>query len=519
MKKIFIIAAVFFIALGSGCKKFLNVDSLDSLSGNNFWKTRQDMESFTREVYRLFREGVAIRSGLIMVGDLRCMPVGPGAYPPRGDFSLLANNQIKTLVTTKREQNNVDTYWQLHGAWDYIGDWSPIYKVVQSANILFDKAPSVKASDASITDAMVKRYQAEAVFMRCVSYFFMIRLFGDVPYYTDAYNDAPLPRTRDVEVAKACLAELEAYKEYLPWTPDDPANRAVRAMRGSALALEMYFNMWLAGIDPTNAKSYYEETDRLGDELRSSGAYRLLPLSDIALVFAGRSEEGLFEVPQNVNYGDVLGNIRRTFTGAVLHYPYIQLNENSSKSELTYTNGYLKKLYPDDVTDGRKTKWFDKNIYNEDGTMQCFKFFNLALGENNTTASLSNYFIIFRYAGTLLLQAEALANLDKGSSKAKTLLNEVRTRAGADAFIGGNAGADVENELGDAIFWEERRELIGEGHAYYDMVRTRKVYDPKYCDRPILYGNFVRGAWTWPINAKALVNNPYMTLNTYWGNN
>ncbi|WP_300598573.1 RagB/SusD family nutrient uptake outer membrane protein [Niabella sp.] len=519
MKKSILIVIVFFITLCSGCKKFLNVDSLDSLSGNNFWKTRQDMESFTREVYRLFREGVAIRSGLIMVGDLRCMPVGAGAYPPRGDFSLLSANQIRTLVTTKREQNNVDTYWQLHGAWDYIGDWSPIYKVIQSANILFDKAPSVKESDASITDAMVKKYQAEAVFMRCVSYFFLIRLFGDVPYYTNAYNDAALPRTKDVTVAKACIAELEAYKTYLPWTPDDPADRAVRAMRGSALALQMYFNMWLAGIDPENAKSYYQETDRLGDELTAGGAYRLLNLSEIALVFAGRSEEGLFEVPQNVNYGDVLGNIRRTFTGAVLHYPYIQLNQNSTKSELTYKDGYLKKLFPADVTDGRKTAWFDNNIYNEDGSMQCFKFFNLALGENNTTASLSNYFIIFRYAGALLLQAEALANLEKNSAKAMDLLNQVRRRAGADAYTGASTGGDDQSGLTDAIFWEERRELIGEGHAYYDMVRTRKVYDPKYCDRPILYSNFVRGAWTWPISSNALTNNPYMTLNTYWGNN
>ncbi|MGJ7033555.1 RagB/SusD family nutrient uptake outer membrane protein [Niabella hirudinis] len=517
MKKSIFITVVFFITLCSGCKKFLNVDSQDSLSGNNFWQTRQDMESFTREVYRLFREGVAIRSGLIMVGDLRCMPVAQGAYPPRGDFSLLARNDIRTLVNTPRIQNNENTFWQLHGAWDYIGDWSPIYKVIQSANILFDKAPEVKQRDASITDAMVKKYQAEAVFMRCVSYFFLIRLFGDVPYYTNAYNDAALPRTKDVEVAKACLKELEAYKEYLPWTPDDPANRAVRAMRGSALALEMYFNMWLAGIDAGNATSYYQETDRLGDELQGSGAYRLLSLQDIALVFAGRSEEGLFEVPQNVNYGDVLGNIRRTFTGAVLHYPYIQLNQNSTKSELTYKDGYLKKLFPPDVTDGRKEVWFDANIYNEDGTMQCFKFFNLALGENNTTSSLSNYFIIFRYAGALLLQAEALANIEKNSPKAIELLNAVRQRAGADDYT---APASAEGDpLGDAIFWEERRELIGEGHAYYDMVRTRKVYNPDYCDRPMLYSNFVRGAWTWPIDAKALTNNPYMTLNTYWGNN
>ncbi|MBZ4188305.1 RagB/SusD family nutrient uptake outer membrane protein [Niabella beijingensis] len=510
MKQRFLIT-ILVIAMFSGCKKFLNVDPLDSLSGNNFWKTRQDAETYTREVYRLFREGVAIRTGMILVGDLRCAPVAYGAYPPRGDFNLLSSNSIRTLVNTPRIQGDINTYWQVHGAWDVISDWTPIYKVVQAANVLYEKAPDVAEADQSMSAELIRKYQAEAVFMRCLSYFFMIRLFGDVPYYTNAYNDVPLPRTKDVEVAKACIAELEAHRNDLPWTYEDPANRAVRAMRGSAIALEMDLNMWLAGIDEANKKMYYEETDRLGDELTASNAYKLLPMENIAQVFAGRSEEGLFEVPQNVNYGDVLGNIRRTFTGAVLHYPYIQLNQNSTKSELTYTDGYLKKLYPEEANDLRKKYWFDNNIYNEDGTMQCFKFFNLALGENNTTASLSNYFIIFRYAGALLLQAEALANLEEGSQKAEALLNQVRTRAGADLY---SAGTD--KNLPDAIFYERSKELMGEGHYYYDLVRSRKIYNPDYCYRPISYGNFVQGAWLWPISEKALVNNPHMTLNNYW---
>ncbi|WP_018627959.1 RagB/SusD family nutrient uptake outer membrane protein [Niabella aurantiaca] len=510
MKKLLFLSTLIIIFCG-GCRKFLNVDPLDSLSGNNFWKTRQDAETYTREVYRLFREGVAIRTGMILLGDLRCAPVAHAAYPDRGDFDLLANNDIRKLVNTPRIQGDINTYWQVHGAWDVISDWTPIYKVVQAANILYEKAPDVAEADKSISQELVKRYQAEAVFLRCVSYFFMIRLFGDVPYYTNAYNDAPLPRTDAAEVAKACIAELEAHKKDLPWTYEDPANRAIRAMRGSAIALEMNLNMWLAGIDEANKTAYYEETDRLGDELASGNTYKLLPIENIAQVFAGRSEEGLFEVPQNVNYGDVLGNIRRTFTGAVLHYPYIQLNQNSTKSELTYTNGYLKKLYPEETSDLRKTSWFDDKIYNEDGSMQCFKFFNLALGENNTTASLSNYFIIFRYAGALLLQAEALANLQEDSPKAKELLNRVRARASAEPYPAVN-----DENLPDAIFYERSKELMGEGHYYYDLVRSKKIYNPDYCYHPISYGNFVQGAWLWPISEKALINNPYMTLNNYW---
>jgi len=504
------------MALG-GCSKFLNVEPLDSLSGNNFWKTQEDVESFTRDIYRLFRDGLAVRSGLILMGDLRTGPVkSTSAYPPRGDFNLLAKNDIKTLVSTPRIQGNVDTFWQLHGAWDDISDWQPIYKVIQASNILYDQVPGIIDSDPSFSPKMAKQYQGEAVFMRCLSYFYLIRLFGDVPYYTKASNQEALPRMDMNEVAKNCIADLEAIREDLPWTYADPANRGVRAMQGSVLALQMEFNMWLAAFDEANKTSYYNEVDRLGDILTNEGemqqgAYHLYPIEDIAQVFIGRSQEGLFEIPQNANYGDVLGNIRRTFTGAVLHEPYLRLNATNPYSEMAYYSAYMKILYPEGQPDGRKDVWFDSNIYAENGAMQCFKFFNLALGENNNVESLSNYFIIFRYAESILLQAEALAELEN-DEKAIQLLNRIRTRAKTAIF----PAEPGEGDLKDAIFWERCKELMGEGHYYYDMVRTRRVLDGEYSFNPMSYSDFMQGAWTWPINPKALTNNNNMTLNEFW---
>src|SRR5690606_14094322 len=176
-----------------------------------------------------------------------------------------------------------------------------------SANILHEKVPAIAENDPSISPATVKRYQAEAVFKRSLTYFFLIRLYGDVPYYTNAYNQDPLPRMNHVQVAKNCLAELEAVKDDLPWTYEDPADRSVRAMRGSALALLMHLNMWCAGFDEGNKRLYYEAVDKLGDELRlvgmeQQGAYALLPIEETASIFNGRSKEGLFEIPTNPNY-------------------------------------------------------------------------------------------------------------------------------------------------------------------------------------------------------------------------
>jgi len=110
------------------------------------------------------------------------------------------------------------------------------------------------------------------------------------------------------------------------------------------------------------------------------------------------------------------------------------------------------------------------------------------------------------------LQAEANANLgDEG--KATTLLNRIRARAEAGLYPASN---NYDNNLKDAIYWERCKELMGEGHYYYDLVRTGKLYDAKYCFNPITYSDYLQEAWTWPINPKAMNNNPYMTLNNYW---
>ena len=514
---------VAFVALFSllGCKKFLNVEPIDSLSGNNFWRNINDAETFTLEVYRLFRVGVGIDRPVLLIGDFRHAPIfwPSNAYPRRPDINMMSRGQIKSIITTPRPTpgTDADRFWTYNAEWDRVDDWTPVYKVIQSANILYDMVPKIAENDPTISAAIVKKYQAEAVFMRCMSYFILLRLYGDVPYYTDPYNEKPLPRTAHVEVANKCLEELAKIKNDLPWTYADPANRGVRAMRGSALALMMHLNMWCAGFDKKNAEKYYNAVDALGDELRIEGvekehAYELLPLDRTPEIFAGRTKEGLFEIPNNVNYGESLSNLRKTFFAHVLHEPYFTLNQNSANSEVVYNPSFLYTIFPESEADGRKELWFDESMYLGTGAFNYFKFFNFAYGQANTTNSVGNYQIVFRLADAILLQAEALAKLSK-EAKAIELLNVVRERGQAGLYPSYN---NYKNSIDDAIYYERCKELMGEGHYYYDLVRTEKIYDGKYTTYPMSYADFLNGGWTWPINAKALNNNPFMTLNDFW---
>ena len=66
----------------------------------------------------------------------------------------------------------------------------------------------------------------------------------------------------------------------------------------------------------------------------------------------------------------------------------------------------------------------------------------------------------------------AEADVQSGGANAETYLNEVRARAYGDSSHDFSA---TEGDLLDAIYLERRKELAGEGHRFFDLVRTNKA--------------------------------------------
>ena len=187
--------------------------------------------------------------------------------------------------------------------------WDVFYTAIQDANILLAEIDKVPGMD----ELKRSRFKAEAIFMRSLSYFFIVRAFGDVPYYTNAYNEAPLPRTNMVIVLQNCLADLQPLldddpgAEVLPWSYSSYSSKGIRASRGSVIALMMHINLWLVQFDAQNKEQYYRNVVSLGEELeRNNGAYSLLDINRSSVIFAGGSDEGLFEIaPVSYTHLDV----------------------------------------------------------------------------------------------------------------------------------------------------------------------------------------------------------------------
>ncbi len=185
------------------------------------------------------------------------------------------------------------------------------------------------------------------------------------------------------------------------------------------------------------------------------------------------------------------------------HSPIVDYGANS---DLYFKKVLVEKIFPQALADKRRDLWFYLP-YIDNQTAMFMKFSNVA--DPTGYWRFEDNLIIFRYSDVLLLGAEALANIGN-DAEAIALMNEVRTRAATPLYD------PSQGNLKDAIFWERQKELLGEGHRWFDFVRTGRVTDPSQIITSLTQDQFAQGAWTWPIDENARVNNPLITLNQYW---
>ena len=113
----------------------------------------------------------------------------------------------------------------------------------------------------------------------------------------------------------------------------------------------------------------------------------------------------------------------------------------------------------------------------------------------------------------ILLQAEALAVLNRVDDAIEKL-NRVRMGRGlSQASFRKTFGENV-NALIDNIFVERRRELIGEGHRWYDMIRRQRIL----LDNPQFLELIETGGIYWPVSDEVIKQNNLVRQNRYWEN-
>lgn len=439
------IASLALLAL-LGCDGLLEETPESFLAPENFYRTAADIDAALFAAYQPLVTGEnAFGKNLWVTLD-------------GGSDEAISNPVVPSAVV------------QAFGRMDYTADqgrinsfWPELYRTITRANIVIERAPGVQA-----TADRKAQLVAEAKFLRAFSYFYLVRLFGDVPLVTSVEDAAreDMARTPKEEVYKLILQDAQAAAQGLPakW---DAANVG-RATQGAALTL-------LANVHLTRQE--WQQAATNAKRVIDLGIYRLNP--DYLKAFSPAARNG----PE-----DVFSLQTRDEPGAAgarwvdMYYPReVGAGRCGGWAWIVPNPWQVASYAPGDY---RREVTYETNFLNcttnrvvtvDKPHVHKFRPSNLV----NITAGDTNI-PIFRYAEVLLIYAEALNELGQ-SAEAVTYLNMVRerarnangTRRTEPAAYSGPTGRDAVRE---AIFQERRWELAHEAKRWFDLVRRGEAY-------------------------------------------
>jgi hypothetical protein len=474
------VAAFFFLLVsGSSCKKVLDLQPHNSTFTEAYFQTGQDANTAIAGAYALLRNVLMNHYSWHVYGDL---PSGEYAVDGGLDAfnSPICNGQFTGL--------NV-------GPWEW--NWQNYYQLIQQVNLVINKVPGIPLSTFTNPD-LKTQIVGEAFFLRAYTYFYMSRIWGDVPLKLqpdlDVSQALNIPRTPSATVLAQCLADCDSAANRLVFGYTDQTMAVVRANKGSVLALKAHIQAW---------KKDYASCEKTANEVIVNGGYSLVDSAHYSDVFVGRSTEGIFEV--NINYGQSEGVALNNDDGSgdggylpTLAQPFIA---GQTRVNWPINNEYVGMIFTDPA-DIRYNLYF----YNDEQTIK-YSNISYADGSAKNDPRLSNNLNIFRLPDILLLRAEALQKLGR-EADAIPLLNAVKERAGI-ADYSGPGGDDLAKE----ILEERLRELFFEGQAYYDLLRTGQLLNYNKSFNPDQYQH---GGWLWPIDPSMFKDDFTLVQTPYW---
>lgn len=348
--------------------------------------------------------------------------------------------------------------------------WSWMYAGVNRANFILEFKDK--------TDFPGKeRVLAEATFLRAYYYFELVKWFGDVPLAVDKRflfgEQDVVERTPKAEVYAQIEQDLQFAAANLPFVQ----NETGRVTRGAAEALLGKVLLF---------QNKFSEAANVLEGLITNGPYDLV--GDYSTIFENDNENNIESVFE-VQYTDVEGagfgclqcsegnvavgfNGIRNYTGPIF---------DSGFSFNVPTQEAFDEFEPGDVR--RDVAILDINTWAAQNPSVSFSegfehtgFYNrkyIALqGDLNTgDANLTNpnNYRAIRFADVLLMAAEAFNRGNIDDTKAQQFLNRVRTRAALPNITATGEALTTE------IYKERRVELVGEGHRFFDLVRTGRA--------------------------------------------
>lgn len=525
-RNILYIAALLVFVSAASCKKIIEQTPKNSTYLDVFWKSANDCEYAIAGNYALLRDAFTdYNFRYYMYGDAVANTYFTIDYNGDGLEGIQTGDYTF--------QYNVEA----------LGNWTKYYKTIAQSNLILKMVPKITdeqiMSSGTVTDPVVYRNKimGEALFIRALTYFELVKVWGDVPLITESYDDpltAPqLPRSPRADVMAQIEKDCLAANNLLIWGYKDKSNVAVRANKGSVFALLTHLYLWratttnLATPDPIMAD--VDKASAAIDSITTMGGYTLVDTADYGKQFIGRSTESIFEIYMSEdskegskahigmqfltnNYVNGLGTNHRYWVPSGYldnHFHYLGVDSLDANGDpVTDDTGAVIKFY--DTLDVR----YRNNFGDVHGTKPlCRKYANVVYRNPNaqTDPYLSNNMIIFRLSDMLLLKAE-IALYKNDLPTALNIINGWKVRNGGDwHFYADNTWS--KDDLMYEYIRERGKEFYLEGQIMYDLIRTRQ------------YGNFVpwlgedrfnASGFYWPVDPRLFQDNRFLVQTSYW---
>lgn len=450
------ILVAFGIGLFSGCSDdFVDVNSEDENS-ETFFNSEQDYQDALIGAYDLLQSSYIN----VMLGEIASNNTLAGG---ESAIDVPGIQEIDNMTHTPVNANLRDV-------------WNWMFAGVNRANFLLEFKDKTDFPNRS-------EVIAQATFLRAYYYFELVKFFGDVPLAVDKrllFGDQNIvDRTPANEVYAQIELDLIFASNNLPITQAETG----RVTKGAAQALLGKVYVY---------QNKFDEAASVLDQVIASGVYVLE--SDYASSFENTNEnnsESVFEIQytdiEGAGFGCLQcseGNVAVGFNG-IRNYngplfesgfsfnvptqeTYDAFSDTDIRRDVSILNILAFAEANEDFNNGagvsftegfEHTGFYNRKYIPRKGDSN--------IGDQNLT-NPNNYRAI-RYSDVLLLAAEA-HNRGSGSDEtALGYLNQVRFRAGLDPVS--SSGTTLTTD----IYQERRLELVGEGHHFFDLVRTGRA--------------------------------------------
>lgn len=474
MKKLII---VIFVALSglfvSSCQDdFLKENVYSSLNSDDFFSTENDLEAAVIGVYAAFQNNNFFGQSIIFIGDMPTELIRGYWNHPLDIYAA------SSALSSDANQTQISDLWQ------------DTWNVNNRCNLVLNRGSEVEM-DQTRKEALM----AEVRFIRALTRFYQIQIYGtNIPLIENETTDL---NELDVEISdgpaiySAIIEDLEFAIEHLDLSRNDG-----RANVGAATGLMAKVYLKMAGYSENPDTGIMEKGDASNYGEARTYLNQLIEMGQYDLLDEPHKVWG-----DSTNYGEVNEEVifAIKYTSGGLDEGHGWTSRFVGKNNKTIVPYAWKTLsttwdfYGTYATDDKRIHTLMINPSKPNGSKddlpKIWKYvssYDRSGDKNYSTvtkgAGYGDDIVVLRYSDILLMHSEVENEMSGLSDASLWGINQVRARAGVSTFTVADVQAMVtinqetpatdQDKLRELIIQERKWELIGEGHSWFDYVRT-----------------------------------------------